>query len=129
MLFEVQTAVKTRKKRIAHIGGLNSKQRLSYLLLIILLFSLFQSLFAKPAQPEKFRLIHADKLFMSKTYDEQALELSGKVHFFYGSTEFKSDRALILDAKKIARYMAAWWCKTTACLSWQILWLITAFPD
>ena len=69
-----------------------------------LLLGIGLSLFAaKPGTPEKFRLIHADKLFMSKTYEEQALELSGKVHFFYGDTEFKSDRALILDIKKIAR--------------------------
>ena len=69
-------------------------------LFICLSFSLFA---AKTSPPEKFRLIHADKLFMTKTYEEQALDLSGKVHFFYGNTEFKSDRALILDLKKIAR--------------------------
>lgn len=63
------------------------------------------SAYAAPQKPaeEKFRLIHADKLFLSKVQDEQILDLDGNVHFFYGSTEFKSDRALIFDVKKIAR--------------------------
>lgn len=53
--------------------------------------------------PELFRLVHSDKLFLNKTETEQILELVGNVHFFYGKTEFKSDRALILDKQKIAR--------------------------
>lgn len=53
--------------------------------------------------PEKFRLVHADKLYMSNLPSGQILELNGKVNFFYGDTEFKSDRALILDGPKIAR--------------------------
>jgi lipopolysaccharide export system protein LptA len=53
--------------------------------------------------PERFRLIHADKLFMSNQESGQILQLNGNVHFFYGDTEFKSDRALILDTQKIAR--------------------------
>ncbi len=76
---------------------------MSFALLLTLFIGINLSLFAAKTSPEKFRLIHADKLFMTKTYEEQALELSGKVHFFYGNTEFKSDRALILDLKKIAR--------------------------
>ncbi|MDD3236273.1 MAG: OstA-like protein [Candidatus Cloacimonetes bacterium] len=76
------------------------KYMLSFLLL---LFS--TTLFAAPKQSptEKFRLIHADKLFMNKMEAEQILELSGNVHFFYGTTEFRSSRALIFDTKKIAR--------------------------
>lgn len=58
---------------------------------------------AKKTPPDKFRLVHADKLFMNKTDNEQILELSGNVHFFYGDTEFRSARALIFDVKKIAR--------------------------
>jgi len=58
---------------------------------------------AKKGAQEKFRLVHADKLFMNKMENEQILELSGNVHFFYGSTEFRSARALIFDVKKIAR--------------------------
>lgn len=56
---------------------------------------------ARPA--ETFRLVHSDRLFLNKTDTEQILELLGNVHFFYGKTEFKSDRALILDRQKIAR--------------------------
>jgi lipopolysaccharide export system protein LptA len=57
----------------------------------------------KTPPPEKFKLIHSDKLFMSKLENEQVLELNGNVHFFYGKTEFRSSRALILDVQKIAR--------------------------
>lgn len=52
---------------------------------------------------EKLRVIHSDKLFLSKVQDEQVMRLDGKVHFWYGKTEFKSDRALIFDQQKIAR--------------------------
>lgn len=52
---------------------------------------------------EKFRLIHSDKLYLNKIGEEQVLELSGDVHFWYGATEFKSDRAKIFDKQKIAR--------------------------
>lgn len=63
------------------------------------------SLHAKPSQTasEKFRLVHADKLFMNKLESEQILELNGNVHFFYGTTEFRSSRALIFDVKKTVR--------------------------
>jgi len=52
---------------------------------------------------QRFRLIHSDKLYMNNLPSGQILELNGKVHFFYGDTEFKSDRAVILDGPKIAR--------------------------
>ncbi|MDZ4121504.1 MAG: OstA-like protein [Candidatus Cloacimonadaceae bacterium] len=55
------------------------------------------------AQEETFRLVHADKMFLSRQLEEQILELAGKVHFFYGKTEFHSDRAIIFDKQKIAR--------------------------
>jgi lipopolysaccharide export system protein LptA len=73
---------------------------LSFLLLCVSL-PLFSQTKATPA--EKFRLIHADKLFMNKLEAEQILELSGNVHFYYGNTEFRSSRAMIFDTKKIAR--------------------------
>jgi len=72
-------------------------------ILVLVILILTTSLSAKPAPSEKFKLIHSDKLFMSKMADEQALELNGNVHFFYGTTEFRCARALILDVKKIAR--------------------------
>ena len=52
---------------------------------------------------EKIRVIHSDKLHLSKVRDEQVMRLEGKVHFFYGKTEFRSDRAMIFDQQKIAR--------------------------
>ncbi len=52
---------------------------------------------------EKIRVIHSDKLYLSKVQDEQVMRLEGKVHFWYGKTEFRSDRALIFDLQKIAR--------------------------
>lgn len=79
----------------------NSMKRIltgSLLLLLVL------SLLAKPAaKEESFKLIHSDKLFLNRLHGEQVLELSGKVHFFYGDTEFKSDRAMLFDTSKIAR--------------------------
>jgi lipopolysaccharide export system protein LptA len=58
---------------------------------------------AKPTNVEKFQLVHSDKLYLSRGGEEQILELSGKVHFWYGDTEFKGDRAVIFDKQKIAR--------------------------
>jgi len=60
-------------------------------------------LWAQSRDPQKFRLIHADKLYMTNQPTGQILDLTGNVHFFYGDTEFKGHRALILDAQKIAR--------------------------
>ena len=57
----------------------------------------------KAKAPEKFRLIHSDKLFLSKVGEEQILELLGNVHFYYGKTEFKSNQAMIFELQKIAR--------------------------
>lgn len=52
---------------------------------------------------EKIRVVHSDKLQLSKMLDEQVMKLEGRVHFWYGKTEFKADRALIFDLQKIAR--------------------------
>ena len=70
-----------------------------YLGSLILLWAVF----AIAEDAERFRLIHADKLYMSNVESGQILQLNGNVHFFYGDTEFYGDRALILDAPKIAR--------------------------
>ncbi len=70
---------------------------------VILFGCIFLSAKPKPPPEEKFRLIHADKLFLSKVYDENILELTGNVHFFYGKTEFKSHQAYIFDMQKIVR--------------------------
>lgn len=66
----------------------------------LLLFSL---LWAQSADRQRFRLVHADKMYYSNSQGGQVLDLSGNVHFFYGDTEFKGRRALILDGPKIAR--------------------------
>ena len=69
-----------------------------------LLLLLILCIWAKPAsKQESFKLIHSDKLFLNRMHNEQVLELSGKVHFFYGDTEFKSDRAYLFDTSKVAR--------------------------
>ena len=68
-----------------------------------ILFFLMPLFAVKKTNPDKFRLINADKLYMSKFATEQILELNGNVHFFYGNTEFKSDKAMIFDTQKIAR--------------------------
>ncbi|MFO7659943.1 MAG: OstA-like protein [Candidatus Cloacimonadaceae bacterium] len=52
---------------------------------------------------EDFRLIHSDKLFLNKVNGENILELNGKVHFYYGDTEFRSHQAIIFEKQKIAR--------------------------
>lgn len=52
---------------------------------------------------EELRVIHSDKLYLNKVQDEQILELYGNVHFWYGETEFHSNRAMIFDKQKIAR--------------------------
>ncbi len=67
-----------------------------------LLILLFLPLFGQE-QAEKFRLIHSDKLYLTKVLDEKVMELRGKVHFWYGENEFKCDRALLFDQQKIAR--------------------------
>jgi len=60
-------------------------------------------LVAQTGDNQQFRLINADRLHMVNPESGQILQLNGKVHFFYGDIEFRSDRALILDAQKIAR--------------------------
>lgn len=66
------------------------------------LLALSFALFAQ-AKSEQLRVVHADRLFFSQEQEERVMELSGKVHFWYGKTEFRSDRALIFDKRKIAR--------------------------
>ncbi len=61
----------------------------------------------QPLSNERFRLIHADKLFLSNLDQENVLELFGNVHFFYGQTEFFSNRAMIYDTQKIARLIGS----------------------
>jgi lipopolysaccharide export system protein LptA len=80
-------------------------KQLGFCLGLTLLISAAWCVKAKPVQPqgEKFKLIHADKLFLSNVNEENIMELFGNVNFFYGKTEFKSNKALIFDTQKIAR--------------------------
>ncbi|MDD4309372.1 MAG: hypothetical protein PHO32_03255 [Candidatus Cloacimonetes bacterium] len=85
------------------LRNLPAKHSKICLFCLVLAIMLLNGICYAKAKTEKFKLIHADKLFLSKEATEQALELTGNVHFFYGDTEFRSSRALILDVKKIAR--------------------------
>lgn len=76
------------------------------ILLLFLLSVAFIPLFsqAKPkSDRENFRLIHSDKLFLSKFNNENIIELFGRVHFFYGDTEFRCNNAFIYEKQKITR--------------------------
>ncbi len=66
-------------------------------LLLLILFPIWAQ------KSEQLRVIHSDKLYLTKIQEEQVMRLEGKVHFFYGNTEFHSDRASIFNLQKIAR--------------------------
>lgn len=70
---------------------------------ILILTSMYSQSNSPPTKDQQFRLIHSDKLFLSKLNEENVLELLGNVHFFYGTTEFTSLKAIIYDTQKIAR--------------------------
>ncbi|MCD4819958.1 MAG: hypothetical protein K8S23_14840 [Candidatus Cloacimonetes bacterium] len=50
-----------------------------------------------------YKLINADTLFINKINEEYITFLTGNVHFFYGETEFYSDKAEIFEKKKISK--------------------------
>lgn len=56
-------------------------------------------------QLRPYRLIHADSLKAQKVNDAYISELIGKVHFFYGDTEFYSDRAFLYEEEKTVRML------------------------
>jgi len=79
-------------------------------ILFLLAFLILSVTFAyNKTQPqpknESFRIVHSDKLFLTKVNEENILELFGNVNFFYGKTQFRGTRALIFDTQKIARLM------------------------
>jgi lipopolysaccharide export system protein LptA len=67
-----------------------------FLLFIILLNAERQEL-------RPYRLINADTLFIEKVKEEYVSFLKGNVHFFYGETEFFSDRAEVFEKQKITK--------------------------
>ncbi|MCF7858669.1 MAG: hypothetical protein K9N07_05015 [Candidatus Cloacimonetes bacterium] len=71
---------------------------------ILIILSFFQFVFLS-AQEElrPYKLINADKLIITKVKSEYVTNLFGNVHFFYGNTEFFSDKADIYDQQKIVK--------------------------
>ena len=65
------------------------------------LFCLF--LAAEEPVVRPYRLINSDSLTVEKVNDEYISFLSGNVHFFYGNTEFYSERAELYEKQKISK--------------------------
>lgn len=79
--------------------------RKASLLLLLLVFTILTLLAQTSNESEDFRLIHSDRLYLNKVNNENILELNGKVHFFYGDTEFRSHQAIIFEKQKISRLL------------------------
>jgi len=79
-----------------------STGRTVFCLIIVFLFSI-SSIYARENELRPYKLINADKLIVSKVNGEYVTNLIGNVHFFYGDTEFYSDKADLFDLQKIAR--------------------------
>lgn len=69
---------------------------------LILLFFCFL-LKAEESKLQPYKLINANKLIVQKVNEEIVTNLIGKVHFFYGETEFFADTADLFEKQKIAR--------------------------
>ncbi len=71
----------------------------------ILIGSLFLVIFSFCFPEEKelrpYRLINADTLIVNKIQNEYVSDLIGNVHFFYGDTEFFTDKAKLYEKQKI----------------------------
>ncbi|MDP8219853.1 MAG: LptA/OstA family protein, partial [Candidatus Stygibacter frigidus] len=79
-----------------------NRHKLEILLLAII--CLCSGLWGKDKQKLRpYRLIHADSLKAKKIDGAYISELTGKVHFFYGDTEFYADRAFLYEREKIVR--------------------------
>ena len=70
---------------------------------IIFCFFLALSIYSKETELRPYRLINADKLIVRKVNEEYITNLIGNVHFFYGETEFFSDKADLFEQQKVAR--------------------------
>jgi lipopolysaccharide export system protein LptA len=62
---------------------------------------IFVFLQADKQEARPYRLINADTLRIEKVKEEYVSFLKGNVHFFYGETEFYSDRAEVYEKQKI----------------------------
>ena len=76
--------------------------RSSALLLFAIVFTMIFELYAEE-ELRPYKLINADKLIINKMEGEYVTNLFGNVHFFYGETEFYSDKADIFELQKIVR--------------------------
>ena len=82
------------------------KMKLTGRLFALFLFSvILTTIFNLHAEEElrPYKLINADKLIINKIEGEYITNLFGNVHFFYGDTEFFSDKADIFELQKIVR--------------------------
>ncbi len=70
-------------------------------LLAVVLAAIFDLHAEEELRP--YKLINADKLIINKIEGEYITNLFGNVHFFYGETEFFSDKADIFELQKIVR--------------------------
>jgi lipopolysaccharide export system protein LptA len=68
----------------------------------MILFLCF-NLNAEENELRPYRLINADKLIVKKVNEEVVTNLIGKVHIFYGDTEFFADTADLFEKQNIAR--------------------------
>ncbi|MDP8269056.1 MAG: LptA/OstA family protein [Candidatus Tenebribacter davisii] len=72
------------------------------ILFLYFAITLLSNLYAEE-ELRPYKLINADKLIINKINNEYITNLYGNVHFFYGETEFFSDRADIFELQKIVR--------------------------
>ncbi len=71
--------------------------------LLTVIFAMIFNLLAAVEDLRPYKLINADKLIITKIEGEYITNLFGNVHFFYGDTEFFSDKADIFELQKIVR--------------------------
>lgn len=72
-------------------------------ILILLLLLVCSMLSSEETELRPYKLINADKLIINKIDGEYVTNLLGNVHFFYGETEFFSDKADIFELQKIVK--------------------------
>ncbi|MBT5420626.1 MAG: LPS export ABC transporter periplasmic protein LptC [Candidatus Cloacimonetes bacterium] len=72
-------------------------------LYFLIFFVSVVSVHAQENEIRPYKLINADKLIINKIQGEYITNLFGNVHFFYGDTEFFSDKADIFELQKIVR--------------------------
>ncbi len=74
-----------------------------FILHLIFVFLFLINLNAVNSELRPYKLINADTLIIHEVRGEYISNLRGNVHFFYGETEFFSDKADIFEKQKIVR--------------------------